>query len=135
MGGEHGLRLRLVHPGQQHRPAAVLEQLADDAGALLGRLARAVDRFRQALAQPAVMVDAGIAEIGEGQPAQRPDGIVGGNAAVAHVLEQRSQRRFVHVVHPRSEPHGSRRLRMAADADPMGGRADPMAAAADRASP
>ena len=47
---------------------AVGEQLADDAHALLGRLARAVDGLGHALAQRAVVVDERVADVGERQP-------------------------------------------------------------------
>ena len=43
-----------------------------------GCLARPVDGLGQALAQRPVVVDAGEAEVGEGQPAQRGHGVVGG---------------------------------------------------------
>ena len=56
--------------GEQHRAGAVGEQLADDAHALLGGLARPVDRLGHALAQGAVVVDEGVAEVGERQAAQ-----------------------------------------------------------------
>ena len=61
----------------EHRPVAVGEQLGDDAGALLGRLARAEDCLRHALAEGAVVVDEGAADVGEGQPAQPGDRLVG----------------------------------------------------------
>ncbi len=55
----------------------MLEQLADDPHALLGRLARAVHRFGGTLPQRPMVVDESIAEIGERKPAQTGDGVVG----------------------------------------------------------
>ena len=58
-------------------PSVAAEQLLDDGGAVLGRLARAVDGFGHAEAQVAVVVDPGEAEVGIGQAAQLADGVVG----------------------------------------------------------
>ena len=46
------------------------EQLGDDGRALVGCLARPVDRLGQSLAHGAVVVDPGVAEIGEREAAQ-----------------------------------------------------------------
>ncbi len=78
---------------------AVVEQLADDAHALLGRLARPVHRLRHALAQGAVVVDEGVADVGERQPPQPAHDLVGVDAPGGQVVEQRPQRRFVHARH------------------------------------
>ena len=72
------------------------EQLADDAHALLGRLAGSVHGLRQALAEGAVVIDEGVAEIGEREPAQAGDDLVGVDSAGGQVVEQCAQRRFVH---------------------------------------
>ena len=65
--------------------------------ALLGRLARPVDRLGHALAQGAVVVDEGVADVGERQPPQPADDVVGVDAAGGEVVEQRPQGRFVHA--------------------------------------
>jgi hypothetical protein len=54
---------------------------------MLRCLARSVHRFGPTLAQRAVMVDARKAEIGERQPAQLGQRIVGRERATAHVVE------------------------------------------------
>ena len=56
------------------------EQLADHAHALLRRLAGAVDGLRQTLAKGAVVVDEGVADVGERQPLQPADDLVGVDA-------------------------------------------------------
>jgi len=43
-----------------------------------------------------VVVDEGVADVGERQPLQPPDDLLGIDAAGLEVVEQRSQRRFVH---------------------------------------
>ena len=45
--------------------------------ALLGRLARAVDGLREALAEGPVVVDSGEPQVGEGQAAEAVHGLVG----------------------------------------------------------
>jgi hypothetical protein len=72
------------------------QQLGHDLGAVGGRLARGVDRLGDALAQGTVVVDAGEAEIGEGEAPQTADGVVGRQGARPHVVEQLSQGRLVH---------------------------------------
>ena len=62
------------------------------------------------------MVDQGVSDIGERQPPERGDGIVGADAAGGHVVEQCPQRRFVHARHAaisigRSDPPRSNRAR------------------------
>ena len=98
MGGEHRLDLLLVGAREQHRAGAVGEQLADDPHALLGRLAGAVHRLRRALPERAVVVDEGIAEIGEGEPAQPGDGVVGRQFPGADGVDHRPQLGLVHLV-------------------------------------
>ena len=68
-------------------------------GALLRRLARAVDRLGDALAQGPVVVDPGEAEVGEGQAPQAADRVVGRAGARGHVGEQLAERRLVHQAH------------------------------------
>jgi hypothetical protein len=46
-----------------------------------------------------VVVDERVADVGEGQPAQRGNGVVGAGAPGGHVVEERSQRGFVHRCH------------------------------------
>ena len=94
--GEHRLHLVVGGPREQHGSGAVGEQLADDAHALLGRLARPVDGLGHALAQLAVVIDERAADVGERQPAQAADDVVGAAPAGRQVVEQRPQRRFVH---------------------------------------
>ena len=72
------------------------QQLADDRDALLERLAAAVDGLGHALAQRAVVIDQGIADLGERQAAQLLDGVVGVDRAAADVVDQLAQRCFVH---------------------------------------
>ena len=74
------------------------EQLADDPDALLGRLAGSVHRLRHALPERTVVVDEGIAEIGEGQPPQPGDGVVGRQFAGADGVDHRPQLGLVHLV-------------------------------------
>src|SRR5205085_4037666 len=95
--GEGGVDLLVVGPGEDGRAAVVLgEKLGHEGGALLGRLARRVDGFGQALAQGAVVVDAREAEVGERQAPQAGDGVVGRQHAGAYVGEELAQGRFVH---------------------------------------
>ena len=65
--------------------------------ALVGLLARRVDGLGHALAQRAVVVDPGEAEIGEGQAAQLGHRVVGGDGAGSHVVEQLTKAGLVHV--------------------------------------
>ena len=73
------------------------DQFGDDAGALLGRLAWPEDRLRHPLAQGPVVIDERPADVGEGQPPQPGDGIVGGDPPGREVVEHRPQRRFLHA--------------------------------------
>ena len=57
--------------------AGLAQQLDHDGGALLGRLARSVDRLGDPLAQGPVVVDPGEAQVGEGQAPQPAGGVVG----------------------------------------------------------
>ena len=77
----------------------MLEQLGDDAHALLGCLARPVHRFRHALAERAVVVDERVAEVGERQPREARRGLVGRHLAGPDALDQRPQRGIVHSTH------------------------------------
>ena len=63
------------------------EQLSDNAGALLGGLAGAVDRFGKPLAQSAVVVDAGVAEVREGEVTNHANGVVGCHSTRGDVVE------------------------------------------------
>jgi prephenate dehydratase len=51
------------------------------------------------LAQVAVVVDPGEAQVGEGKPPQRGDGVVGRDGAASHVVEEAAQGRLVHGGH------------------------------------
>src|SRR5439155_23573892 len=72
------------------------QQLVHDRRALLGCLARRVDGLGQPLAQLAVVIDARKAEVGERQPAQPGDGVVGAQRAGADVVEEVAQGVLVH---------------------------------------
>ena len=72
-------------------PAVALEQLLDDGGAVLGRLARTVDGLGHALAQVTVVVDAGEPEVGIGQATQLADGVVGRAVAGGDLIDQRAE--------------------------------------------
>jgi hypothetical protein len=95
-GGEGGGRLVGLGPGQDDRAAGLVEQLDHDGGALLGGLAGGVDGFPETLAQCPVVVDAGEAEVGEGEAAEPAHGLVGFDRAAPHVVEQRPQAGLVH---------------------------------------
>ena len=58
-------------------PSVPAEELLDDGGAVLGRLARAVDGLGHAEAQVAVMVDPGEPEVRIGQAPQLANRVVG----------------------------------------------------------
>ena len=51
------------------------------------------------LAQGPVVVDPGEPEVGEGQPAQAADRVVGRAAAGRHVVEELAERGLVHQAH------------------------------------
>ena len=88
---------RGVGPGQQDRGRPRLgQQLGDDRGALRGRLSRRVHGLAGPLAQRAVMVDAGEAEVGEGQAPQARHGVVGADAPGTDVVEELAQGGLVH---------------------------------------
>jgi hypothetical protein len=77
MCGGDRLDLLVARPREQHRSASVVEQLGDDAHALLGGLAGPVDRFGHALPDGAVMVDERVPEVGEREPFETCHGVVG----------------------------------------------------------
>src|ERR687897_705333 len=77
--------------------AGGIEQLGDDGGALLRRLAGPVYGLGQVLAEGAMVVDAGEAQVGVGQAAQPLDGLVGGDGAHLDGVEQPAQSILVHV--------------------------------------
>ena len=76
-------------------PAA--QQLADDRGALVGRLARAVDRLGQPWRSARWWSTRAKPRSANGQPTEHGDGFVGIDDARAHVVEQISKGGFVHV--------------------------------------
>ncbi len=90
--------LRLRGAGQQHRARAVLQQFADDPGALFGRLARPVDRLGHALAEVAVMIDGGALDVGERQAAQTGDRVVGRDRSRPDVVDELPHRHLVHGI-------------------------------------
>ena len=91
-GGDR-LDLRFGRPGQEDRPVAAGEELLDDRGAVLGRLARSVHGLGHALAQVPVVVDPGETEIGVGQPAQLAHRVVGRAPAVGDRVDERAEGR------------------------------------------
>ena len=96
MDGQRGLRWASSARVSSTGPVAVGQQLADDAHALLGGLAGPVDGLGHALAQGPVVIDERVADVGERQPAQLGDGVVGGDRAVAHAVEQLPEVGLVH---------------------------------------
>ena len=86
--GQRRVDLVVGGAGQQDRPVAHAQQLGDDRRALGRRLARGIDRLGQPLADGAVVVDPGVTEVGERQPAQFGDGVVGVALAAGDVVEQ-----------------------------------------------
>jgi len=56
-------------------------------------------RLLEGLAQGAVVVDLGEAQVGEGQPAQPCDRVIGGAGSRRHVEEELAQQRLIHFVH------------------------------------
>ncbi len=91
-----GLHLVAGDAGDENRPVAVRQQLGDDPGALLGCLARAEHCFGHALAQGPVVVDEGVADVGERQPAQPDDHLIGADPSGREVVEHLPQRRLLH---------------------------------------
>lgn len=65
--GLESLALVIAHPRDEYGSGSVLEQFADDAHALFGRLARRVHRLGSTLAQMSMVIDEGISYVGEGQ--------------------------------------------------------------------
>ena len=64
-----------------------------------GVLPGPVDRLGHALAQCAVVVDQRVADVGERQPAQLGDGVVGAALAAADVVDQLPHVGLVHDSH------------------------------------
>jgi len=96
--GERSLGLLGLAAGEEHGDlGGFLEQLGDERGALLGRLAWPEDSLGQPLAQGTVVVDAGEPEIGEGQSAQARDRFIGAHRPGANVVEQPTDGGFVHA--------------------------------------
>ncbi len=77
----------------------MLEQLGDDANALLGRLAGPVHRLGHPLAQRPMVIDERVAEVGERQSGEPRHGLVGGHLAGPDAIDQRPQRGIVHSAH------------------------------------
>ena len=84
-------------PRQHDRAHATAKQLGDDLRTLLGGLAGRVDRFGQPLTQRAVVVDAGEAKVGERQPTQLCEGVVGVHISGPDAVEQPTKGGLVHV--------------------------------------
>jgi hypothetical protein len=99
------------------------QQLADDPHALLGRLPRSVDRLRHALAQRPVVVDERVTEVGERQPAQSRDGVIGRHDPAAQIVDEATQRRFVHpAMLPEDAPTSVSDTKSGPDLDPSATR-------------
>jgi hypothetical protein len=101
-GGNNDLgRCRLigVGAGKQDRAAGLVKELDNDLCALLRGLSRSVHGLGQSLAQRAMVVDPGEAEIGEREAPEAPDCIVGRAGARSHVVEELSKRGLVHQAH------------------------------------
>ena len=95
-GSRRRLHLRLRGPREEHGAVAPAEQLRDDGRTVLRRLAGSVHRLGHAEAQVAVEVDPCESQVGEGQPAQLPDGVVGRAVSRGDLLDERAKRRGVH---------------------------------------
>ena len=72
------------------------EKLVDDGGAVLGGLAWSVDGLGHPEAEVAVMVHPGEPEVGVGQTAELPDGVVRRAAAGGDVFDECAKRGSVH---------------------------------------
>jgi hypothetical protein len=77
VAGERRLDLLSRRAREHDRSVAATKQLGDDRGGVLGSLAGAVHRFRPALPELTVMIHSREAEIGERQPAEFSDRVVG----------------------------------------------------------
>jgi hypothetical protein len=75
------------------------EQLGHDGGAVLGGLTGPVDGLGHALAEVALVVDTGEAQVGVGQPAQLADGIVGSAVARGDAVDEGAEAGGVHSGH------------------------------------
>ena len=87
----------VADPREQHGSAVPRQEFADDGDALVGRLALAVDGLGHALPQGPVVVDEGVAHLGERETPQSGHGIVGRDRSRAHTLDQIGQCRLVHL--------------------------------------
>ncbi len=94
--GRGRLDLGLAGSGEEHRPAAAIEQLLDHRGAVFRGLARSVDGLGYAEAQVALEVHAGEAEVRVGQPAQLTHCVVGRAGARSDLFDQQTKGRSVH---------------------------------------
>ncbi len=97
VGGEHRSGLLVGGAGEEHRPRPGPEQLADDGDGLLDGLPGTEHGLGPVLAQRPVVVDAGEPEVGEGEPPQLLDGVVGSDRSGAHALDQGAELGVVHV--------------------------------------
>jgi hypothetical protein len=96
VAGQRRGGLVVVGPGQQHRALGRgRQQLGHDGGALRRGLPRTVDGLGQALAQRAVVIDAGEPQVGVGEAAQPGHDLVGLDQPLAHLLDQTADRRFI----------------------------------------
>ncbi len=94
-------RLAGVDAGCQNH-AFLRDHAGHDPGNLFGRFAFAVNDFRKALAQTAVMVHVGVAEVLAGQMLELLRGIVRGLNAGRYLLKQFQKNVFVHFWRKRS---------------------------------
>ena len=90
------VRLLVVGPAEDHRGCAGIQQLADDGDTVLGRLPGCIDGLGHPLSQGAVVIDPGKAQVGERQPPQHRDCIVGSAGSRAHIVDETAQCDLVH---------------------------------------
>jgi len=90
-------KLRFVSTGGKHI-SAVRGKARKDVRDLLWRLALAENDFRHSLAENPVMVHLGETEILEGEVSEPVNGMVGGQAAAADVVEKLAEGTGVHEI-------------------------------------
>jgi hypothetical protein len=94
-GGGYGFVLFFGGTRGQDVPA-VGREAGEDGGYLVGRFAWRKDHLGHALAQGAMVVELGEAEVLKGQVTQALDGVVGGEALSADLVEELAQGLGVH---------------------------------------
>jgi hypothetical protein len=88
LAGGDGVERRGIGPGGQNI-LMVPRQMPRDGNDLLRRLARAEDGLGTPVAQRAMEIEAGEAEVGYGKVAELPEGVIRGQGAAGHVVEER----------------------------------------------